>query len=30
MIRFGRWYLAQFREQIAGRPATRWDGPLDP
>ena len=30
MIRFGRWYLAQFRDQIAGRPATRWDGPLDP
>ena len=30
MIRFGRSYLAQFREQSAGRPATRWDGPLDP
>jgi hypothetical protein len=30
MIRFGRWYVSQFRDQVAGRPATRWDGPLDP
>lgn len=30
MIRFGHWYLAQFRDQIAGRRTTRWDGPLDP
>jgi anti-sigma regulatory factor (Ser/Thr protein kinase) len=29
MIRFGQWYLGQFREQLAGRPATRWDGPLE-
>jgi hypothetical protein len=30
MVRFARWYLGQFLDQIAGRPATRWDGPLDP
>lgn len=30
MVRFGQWYLAQFRDQVAGRPATRWNGPLDP
>jgi hypothetical protein len=29
MIRFGRWYVSQFRDQVAGRPPTRWDGPLD-
>lgn len=26
--RFAGWYLGQFVEQIAGRPATPWDGPL--
>jgi hypothetical protein len=30
MVRFARWYLGQFSDQIAGRPATPWDGPLDP
>jgi anti-sigma regulatory factor (Ser/Thr protein kinase) len=30
MVRFGQWYLRQFLDQIAGRPATPWDGPLDP
>jgi hypothetical protein len=30
MVRFARWYLGQFIEQVAGRPATRWDGPLEP
>jgi anti-sigma regulatory factor (Ser/Thr protein kinase) len=30
MVRFARWYLGQFVEQVAGRPATRWDGPLEP
>ena len=30
MVRFGGWYLGQFSDQIAGRPATPWDGPLDP
>jgi hypothetical protein len=28
--RFGEWYLDQFLRQVAGRNATRWDGPLDP
>ena len=26
--RFGQWYLTQFVDQLAGRPAVRWDGPL--
>jgi anti-sigma regulatory factor (Ser/Thr protein kinase) len=30
MIRFGHWYVSQFRDQVSGRPAARWDGPLDP
>jgi anti-sigma regulatory factor (Ser/Thr protein kinase) len=30
MVRFARWYLGQFSDQIAGRPATPWNGPLDP
>jgi len=30
MVRFATWYLAQFTDQIAGLPATGWDGPLDP
>jgi hypothetical protein len=30
MVRFARWYLGQFIEQVGGRPATRWDGPLEP
>lgn len=28
-LRFAQWYLEQFRNQVAGRPAQRWDGPLD-
>lgn len=27
---FTHWYLAQFRDQVQGRPATRWDGPVSP
>ena len=23
-----RWFLTQFRDQVQGRPATRWDGPV--
>jgi anti-sigma regulatory factor (Ser/Thr protein kinase) len=30
IIRFSTWYLGQFVDQVAGRPATRWNGPLDP
>jgi hypothetical protein len=30
VVRFARWYLGQFSDQIVGRPATAWDGPLDP
>jgi anti-sigma regulatory factor (Ser/Thr protein kinase) len=30
VARFSHWYLAQFVDQIDGRPAARWDGPLDP
>jgi hypothetical protein len=30
MVRFARWYIGQFLEQAAGRPPTRWDGPLTP
>jgi hypothetical protein len=30
MVRFGHWYVGQLVDQIAGRPAKRWDGPLDP
>jgi anti-sigma regulatory factor (Ser/Thr protein kinase) len=30
MVRFARWYIGQFLEQAAGRPPTRWDGPLVP
>ena len=26
--RFGQWYLTQFVDQLADRPAVRWDGPL--
>ncbi|HET6908473.1 MAG TPA: hypothetical protein VFH54_03975 [Mycobacteriales bacterium] len=28
--RFARWYLDQFRRQIAGRPPEPWAGPFDP
>ena len=27
--RFAQWYVMQFVEQVAGRAASRWDGPLD-
>jgi len=27
--RFARWYLDEFRRQIAGEPPQAWDGPLD-
>lgn len=27
---FGRWYVAQFVDQVAGHRPARWDGPLDP
>jgi hypothetical protein len=27
---FSEWYLAQFRDQVQGRPAARWDGPVTP
>jgi hypothetical protein len=27
--RFADWYLEQFVDQVAGRPACRWDGPLE-
>ncbi len=30
VARFGRWYVAQFVDQVAGRRPARWDGPLDP
>jgi anti-sigma regulatory factor (Ser/Thr protein kinase) len=30
VARFAHWYVAQFVDQLAGRPAARWDGPLDP
>lgn len=26
-LRFAEWFFTQFREQLAGRPATAWDGP---
>lgn len=26
---FSRWYLDEFRHQIAGKPPTPWNGPLD-
>jgi hypothetical protein len=29
VARFGAWYVAQFVDQVAGRPPARWDGPLD-
>ncbi len=29
VLRFSAWYLDQFADQVAGRPAVRWDGPLD-
>jgi hypothetical protein len=29
VIDFSRWYLDEFRRQIAGEPPTPWDGPLD-
>jgi hypothetical protein len=28
--RFAQWYIDQFVEQVAGRPPSRWNGPLDP
>jgi hypothetical protein len=27
---FARWYLDEFRRQIAGEPPQPWAGPLDP
>ena len=30
IVRFATWYLDQFVDQVAGRPATPWNGPLDP
>jgi hypothetical protein len=27
---FARWYLEEFRRQVAGQPPTPWSGPLDP
>jgi hypothetical protein len=27
--RFARWYLDEFRRQVAGEPPLPWDGPLD-
>jgi hypothetical protein len=29
VIEFSRWYLDEFRRQIAGKPPQPWDGPLD-
>ena len=29
VIEFSRWYLDEFRRQIAGAPPQPWDGPLD-
>jgi len=29
VIEFSRWYLDEFRRQIAGEPPRPWDGPLD-
>jgi hypothetical protein len=29
VIKFSRWYLDEFRRQIAGEPPRAWDGPLD-
>ena len=28
LVAYRRWYLQQFVDQIAGRPATPWEGPL--
>lgn len=30
MEQFAHWYVSQFTDQVAGRPATPWTGPLDP
>ena len=30
IARFGKWYVDQFVDQVAGRRPARWDGPLDP
>jgi anti-sigma regulatory factor (Ser/Thr protein kinase) len=30
MVSFARWYVGQFLDQAAGRPPTRWSGPLLP
>ena len=27
--RFAKWYLEEFRRQVAGQPPQPWDGPLD-
>lgn len=29
-VQFARWYLDEFRRQIAGQPPRPWDGPLEP
>jgi hypothetical protein len=29
VVEFSRWYLDEFRRQIAGEPPRPWDGPLD-
>jgi hypothetical protein len=29
-VQFARWYLDEFRRQIAGEPPRPWDGPLAP
>ena len=29
-LRFSRWYLDEFRRQVAGEQPQPWDGPLDP
>ena len=29
-VQFARWYLDEFRRQIAGEPPQPWDGPLEP
>jgi hypothetical protein len=29
-VRFAKWYLDEFRRQVAGAPPQPWDGPLEP
>jgi hypothetical protein len=28
VVEFTRWYLDEFRRQVAGEPPRPWDGPL--